>query len=367
VSATVGLSEATAVRPVTSAARDLPNLDFMRALAVMLVVADHILETVGAYVGQAYSPLDWYLGRMGVLMFFVHTSLVLMLSMDRSRAGGLSFFTTFYLRRAFRIYPLSIVCVLLVLAIDAPPNAWTHERQPDFSTVDIVGNLLLIQNLVYADLVLNPLWSLPLELQMYLVLPIFYVLLRTASPVRRAFLFWVLAVVIGLVQPHVPGASRLNVAMYGPCFTAGVLAYTLLPRTAPRWPATGWAALLGGLSAAYVAIALASPVVHPPWLAWLFCLSIGVAIPQFVQFTHAGVCAAAHGIAKYSYGVYLFHMLALWVGLGPNTPWPLGPVGGSLVTLAVLVIAPVATFHLIEQPMIGVGTRLAKRLTTRAA
>jgi peptidoglycan/LPS O-acetylase OafA/YrhL len=370
VSATVGHSEPVAA-PLAPASRevsrDLPNLDFMRALAVLLVVADHVLETTGALVGRSFSPFDWYLGRMGVLMFFVHTSLVLMMSMDRSRARGPAFFTTFYLRRAFRIYPLSIACVLIVLALGAPPIAWTHDPSPVFSAFDVAGNLLLIQNLVDADLVLSPLWSLPLELQMYAVLPILYLLLRTSAPVSRAWLLWALAVAGALLQPHVPGGGRLSVAAFGPCFMAGVLAYTLLPRTAPRWPAAAWAMLLAGVTTAYVAVASASPVVHPPWLGWLYCLVIGLAIPRFVQFTHAGVRGAALAIAKYSYGVYLFHMLALWIGLGPTSPWPLGPVPGSLVALALVVVAPVVSFHLIEQPMIGVGTRLAGRLTPRPA
>ena len=367
MSATVDLPAAATSVPVPEAPRDLPNLDFMRAVAVLLVVADHVLETAGAMVGRSFSPFDFYLGRLGVLMFFVHTSLVLMLSMDRSRARGSSFFTTFYLRRAFRIYPLSILCVLLVLAVGAPPVAWTHDPTPVFSPFEIARNLLLVQNLVRVKLVLSPLWSLPLELQMYLVLPILYVLLRTALPVRRAWLLWGLAVVAGLLQPHIPGASRLNVAAFGPCFMAGVLAYTLLPRTAPRWPAAAWAVLLAGVTAAYITIASFAPEVHPPWLGWLYCLAIGVAIPRFVQFAHAGLRGASHAIAKYSYGVYLFHMLALWIGLGPTSPWPLGPVAGSLATLAVLVLAPVASYHLVEEPMIRVGTGLARRMTPRPA
>jgi len=371
MSATVGPTGAAgdvAVAPAPRPpARDLPNLDFMRALAVLLVVGNHVLETAGVLAGRSFSPFDQYLGRMGVLMFFVHTSLVLMLSMDRSQPRGASFFTTFYLRRAFRIYPLSIVCVLVVLALGAPPVAWTHAPTPVVSTFDIVANLLLIQNLVYAELVLSPLWSLPLELQMYVVLPMLHLLLRTSSPVRRVWLLWALAIVAGLLHPYVPGGSRLNVAVFGPCFMAGVLAYTLLPRTLPRWPAAAWAAVLVGVTAAYVAIASVSPVVHPPWLGWLYCLAIGLAIPRFVQFSHPAIRAASHTIAKYSYGIYLFHMLALWIGLGPTSPWSLGPVAGSLTALALVLVAPIACFHLVEEPMIGVGVRLARRLTPRAA
>ena len=302
MSATVPRSDAAetaAPAEAAGVARDLANLDFMRALAVLLVVADHVLETTGALVGRSFSPIDWYFGRLGVLMFFVHTSLVLMLSMDRSKARGTAFFTSFYLRRAFRIYPLSIVTVLLVLAIGAPAIAWTLDPPPHYSAFDVAGNLLLIQNLVDVQLVLSPLWSLPLELQMYLVLPVLYVLLRSGPPVTRAWLLWGLAIVGGLLQPHVPGGGRLNVAAFGPCFMAGVLAYVLLRRVRPTIPAPAWAALLFGVTGVYVAIAWISPVVHPAWLGWAYCLAIGLAIPRFHQFRAVAVRRASHAIAKY--------------------------------------------------------------------
>jgi peptidoglycan/LPS O-acetylase OafA/YrhL len=341
---------------------ELANLDFMRAMAVLVVVADHVLETAGVQFGLEFHPWDWYLGRIGVLMFFVHTSLVLMLSMARSRETGAGFFVTFYLRRAFRIYPLAIVCIVLVLAAGVPPMAWQTET-PSFSWFDITANLLLIQNLVYSPVVLGPLWSLPLELQMYAVLPPIFLLVCGARPVAAAWRLWALAVVVALAQPLIPGAGRLGVAAFGPCFLAGVLAFVRLGRRAPTLPPVAWAAYLGAVTAVYVGIAQLSTRVHPAWLAWTYCLAIGLAVPHFRHIGPGAVRRWSHWIAKYSYGVYLFHMLALWVGFGPT---PLSGPWAALAGLVVLVAAPVATFHLIEQPGINLGTRLAAAVTRRA-
>jgi peptidoglycan/LPS O-acetylase OafA/YrhL len=56
--------------------RDLPNLDLVRSIAVISVVVEHTLLSLGI---QKIGPFPVaYLGVMGVMVFFVHTTLVLM-------------------------------------------------------------------------------------------------------------------------------------------------------------------------------------------------------------------------------------------------------------------------------------------------
>jgi len=62
-----------------------PNLDFLRASAVLLVYFFHLFITTS-------TRLPDYLGQFGVLLFFVHTSLVLMFSLERIETKGGSFF-----------------------------------------------------------------------------------------------------------------------------------------------------------------------------------------------------------------------------------------------------------------------------------
>src|SRR5688500_16522490 len=108
----------------------LPNLDALRAFAVLLVLADHVLETFAALDGGNFHPFDRSLGRLGVLLFFVHTCFVLMGSLERGGGAGWAFAREFYVRRAFRIYPLAIVCVLAVVAAGVPARPWEAFRFP---------------------------------------------------------------------------------------------------------------------------------------------------------------------------------------------------------------------------------------------
>jgi peptidoglycan/LPS O-acetylase OafA/YrhL len=102
--------------------------------------------------------------RFGVLIFFVHTSLVLLFSLERSAYSQPLTALNFYVRRIFRIYPLSILAVLAMVVLAIP-------RQPDvpyeaLTRMELLANLTLTQNL--GHLVSSPvtLWSLPWEVQM---------------------------------------------------------------------------------------------------------------------------------------------------------------------------------------------------------
>src|SRR5271166_1310398 len=91
--------------------KDSANLDVLRAIAVMCVFFSHLFHFSR---GGGETEFGWHLGQLGVLMFFVHTSLVLMFSLERSSGKDAGVFVPFYVRRAFRIYPLSMVSVLFV-------------------------------------------------------------------------------------------------------------------------------------------------------------------------------------------------------------------------------------------------------------
>ena len=90
------------------------NLDLLRSIAVLLVLAQHLCRRLNVdQVG--WMPTTW--GVFGVLLFFVHTCLVLMYSMQRSELTGWPLVANFATRRIFRIYPLSIIAVLTALAL----------------------------------------------------------------------------------------------------------------------------------------------------------------------------------------------------------------------------------------------------------
>jgi peptidoglycan/LPS O-acetylase OafA/YrhL len=91
------------------------------------------------------------------------------------------------------------------------------------------------------------------------------------------------------------------------------------------------------------------------------CLAVGAAVPVFRQSTSPVLNRVAHLVARYSYGVYLFHVVALWIGyFALSIASPLLQALGSLIALVAL---SVMGYHLIEKPGIRVGVRLSRALT----
>lgn len=347
------------VSPVwRSVASDSSVLDFLRATAVCLVLADHFVEATR-------NSNEWWfaerLGWMGVMLFFVHTSLVLMGSLERSHTGGIPLLKQFYVRRAFRIYPLSIVVVLAVIAFHLPVAAWYF--QPAVASVQTaVANVLLVQNLVYAPSVLGPLWSLPLEVQMYVLLPFLYWLVRKGTRWDVALVLWFVSIVLAVVQPLV--TDRANVLQYAPCFMAGVIAYCLSKRVSAGWPFWMWVLTLAAVLYAFVAVTANQANAHLMLASWGLTVTVGWLIPRFRETSSWLLQRTCSTIARYSYGLYLTHMIALWVAfvvLGRSS-LVIRTVAGSSLT----VLLPAFAYHVIEAPGIRFGSYLARRLVNRA-
>jgi len=321
---------------------DSPNLDLVRATAVLCVFFAHLYEIATDH----RSDLGWHFAQIGVLMFFVHTSMVLMLSLERARTTGAALFRSFYLRRFFRLYPLSMFCVTLAFVLGASPHPGETSRH--WTAVEYLSNMALTINLTFSDEMVGGLWTLPLEVQMYVVLPFLYLASR-AAPIWRLALIWLACLPIGVLLRQMTG--RLYVVAYAPCFIAGVLAWRLSKSVRRAIPGWWWPAVV----AATWTVFLAAPQAAPLYYRWAFCLVLGLAIPWFEEMRFRPLVRATHRIAKYSYGIYLSHvavmLLALHLPLPPPARWTV------LVLLA--IACPLAMYHLIEHPMIQVGQKAA--------
>ena len=175
------------------------NLDILRSAAVLAVFGTHTLQVfAGLAHGQhfAYGVETYSLGQVGVLIFFVHTSLVLMQSLERTgtRLPGWPLVRYFYIRRASRIYPLSTFLILLSIIFSIPPNA-VGAPYRWYGAGWAIENIFLVQNIAHIDRVnvSSPLWSLPYEVQMYLILPVVFLLLRAPGSRARLIPFTLLA------------------------------------------------------------------------------------------------------------------------------------------------------------------------------
>lgn len=310
----------------------MPNLDVLRSYAVLLVLASHLLEERNAeYIGP------WHisrLGELGVWLFFVHTCLVLLQSLERQPSP-----LAFYVRRLFRIYPLSIVAVLVCMMLRL-----TQVGGVPMTGGAVLANLFLVQNLTGSVSLPSVLWTLPLEVQMYVCLPLLFMLIRRLNNPRYVVFGW-LAIV-----PFALQMTKRNPLHYVPYFLPGAIAYLGFRVTAPRYSAA-WLGVL--LAASTVVYALAPISV----VGMLLAFEVGLLMPVFHSVHSPLVVAGARQIARYSYGVYLSHTIVLALVRRTANPSPYWlPLSLGLITL-VSVIA----YHAIEVPMIAWGKRLTSR------
>jgi peptidoglycan/LPS O-acetylase OafA/YrhL len=336
--------------------KDSHNLDLLRSLAVTLVLLDHTMKFLGA-AGNWPFDINW-VGRLGVAFFFVHTSFVLMLSLERTNLPGWRLPVNFYVRRLFRLYPLSGFVVLFTW-LSGIPQATIHPNVIYGVTITpgvLLSNLTLTQNFVPQGVdILGQLWSLPIELDMYLLLPLLFFLARRWP---RAFLWaaWPLAVMLALfaTQAQVPGVWRLNWLSFAPCFVPGVMAYLLHSRVAARFASWWWPIFL--LAVAFLFM------LHPGWgPARFIALCIGLTFPLFKEQTNRFVNFVTYTVAKYSYGIYLGHLFVIWAAFYALRQF--SPYLQGAVFVLLLFAIPWLFYVAIEQPGISIGKHIAQKIT----
>jgi peptidoglycan/LPS O-acetylase OafA/YrhL len=327
-----------------------PNLDLLRTVAVLCVFVSHLLDVFGI---RSFGSL----GRVGVILFFVHTSFVLMGSLERlQRDAGSNWqlVTGFWCRRFFRIYPLSILFVVLIAMFRIPGEAgavyeWIGWRA-------LLSNLALIQNMTYDNNILGVLWTLPLEVQMYVMLPGLYFAVRRRRYVSLGL--WVVSVVLALAIPAI--SERLDVFRYGPCFTSGIVAYDLIRSRRWRWELPAWVWPIGIAAA----ILLFGPHdnVHLGLKierAWGVSLLLGVLYANVREGSYGVLRPVLHWIAEHSYGIYLSHTIVMGFAFYTLSGEPMW------VRIAVLIVGsigvPALLYAAVERPLILVGGRVARR------
>lgn len=334
------------------------NLDFVRAFAVLLVVAAHL----GWFLGDIH--LSFFeislLGRLGVVIFFVHSGIVNLLSIERHirKHGNHRLFSAFMTRRCLRIYPLSILVVVVVFATHIPVahiSSWSA-APPNHPRAELVPSLLLVQNFFQFDQLLEPLWSLPYEIQMYAFFPLIYVALHRLKSTRPLIFTWsILAAVEFIIAPHMakhgtPGHifAVPDMLYFFLWFLTGIYAYKEMQdsrRTLGFWTLP---ALL-----AFLSVVCSLSYDRNKFIVISLCF--GLALPHIQSCTNVSVNGFCAWIAKYSYGIYLLHDPAIWLGFVRFAHLPI--VARIIIFLLTTFGGSVALYHALEYPMILIGNK----------
>ncbi|AQA06193.1 hypothetical protein BVC93_06615 [Mycobacterium sp. MS1601] len=381
--------------------RNIAALDGIRAIAVLLVLAEH-----GGLPGVPG-------GFLGVDVFFVLSGfLITSLLLDELGRTGRVSLRDFWIRRFKRLLPALLVVVAAVLAVRSlfPPDAITGLRDDAVAAFLWAANWAFVaQGTDYFSegsppSPLQHMWSLGVEEQFYLVWPLLIV---------------AVALVLLSVRKTAPGLNVVRWTVFGLALAGAAASATL----AIRWVSeenlnrvyfgtdTRVQALLIGAAAAallvrdWSAVTAGGAVLRNRWVRWAARLMsvVGVAVLALVAHRATGsvddfrsgllIVVAAGALlvvvpvaldqrgplarvlalpplvwlGAISYGVYLWHWPVFLLLNGERTGWTGWPLFGlrCVVTLALAALSwwaieqPVQKWRPSSVPMLRLGTAIA--------
>jgi peptidoglycan/LPS O-acetylase OafA/YrhL len=155
--------------------------------------------------------------------------------------------------------------------------------------------------------------------------------------------------------------GNLIVFKFVPCFAGGLIAYQGLQARPGRLLSSRlWLAALLAVSIFHAA---GWRTHEQDFFGYVSCLMLGILIPRFRELPVSWLTRAGHTVAKYSYGIYLAHIPAIWFAFVKLAPAP-GWLRWSVLVLMMLAL-PVILYHLLEAPLIRVGRTLADGICRR--
>jgi peptidoglycan/LPS O-acetylase OafA/YrhL len=328
----------------------LNNFDLLRILAATQVLLSHGTHHLGIDRPSWWPVIDAF---PGVPVFFALSGFLISASYERSRDLG-----SYARNRFLRIYPGLWCCILLTV-----PVAWAFGAdfvRPETLTW-LFGQLV---GLIYTPGFLRDfgfgsyngsLWTIPIELQFYMVLPALYLVMRRLRhPDAFLVAVWVGLVAVAYVCRLLAAGAPLG---QPEPFLLKLLRYTFLPHVFlfitgvlmqrfAIWRATCVAGKGLYWLAAYLAFHFLAPPSEATSLVGLILLG-GVSIS--LAYTGVGLATRLLRGNDLSYGVYIYHglLLNLFIELGLSGEWR----WFSLLCLLTFVLAGLS-WMLVERPFI---------------
>ena len=336
-----------------------PDIDGLRALAVLAVVGFHVLPNVVPG------------GFAGVDVFFVISGYLITRIIVTSADAGRFSFLTFYAHRARRIFPALVLVLLATMTLSSlmlTPDEVERVGRHVVAGALFSSNIALWREAGYFDAAsstkpLLHLWSLGIEEQFYLLWPAIILLLSKA---RRHRLAIVIAIGVASFAVNVLTIGPdPTAAFYSPASRAWELmigaAIGIASLSAGRWrPTQAWreGASIAGMGLIVAAFALLDGhLAYPGWYA--LAPTVGTALVISAggdTWINRRVLAqrSAVAIGLISYPLYLWHwpLLVLFrrVTDEHGTAGGTSPSGALLVVVLAL-LAAYLTYRFIELPL----------------
>jgi peptidoglycan/LPS O-acetylase OafA/YrhL len=352
----------------TSSGRFIPEMDGLRFVAIAMVVLYHLngylmAKTTFYEHGAATQP-DWLcrtalVGLHGVELFFVISGFILALPFAAHRLAGTPAVNLrkYYLRRLTRLEPPYFVTIFLLLAL----GIWIHPGPTSAVLPHLAASLAYLHNVIYGaqSTVIGVAWSLEIEVQFYLLVPLLTMVFAIRSPLlRRSFLIGLTLATLAaqaLFVPHHPRVA-LSILAYLQFFLVGFLLADIFltkwnrsPQRSLYWDLfalIGWPLLFLGLQSKVM-----THWVFPVLVFALYCAAFrGRWINRF--FCNRWITA----IGGMCYSIYLIHYEVISaVGrftktLGTLLPNPVYLVMQFVLVGSCIVIICGLYFMMLEKP-----------------
>jgi peptidoglycan/LPS O-acetylase OafA/YrhL len=307
-------------------------IDFLRGLAAVGIVLYHV--RVDLWVGwveisthpESFSIFDRAAALLSIPLPFLRSAVMLFFLVSGfcvhypyAASGRLFELKPYSIRRFLRIYPPYLAVVALGILIEWFRSHYFGEQITSASK--ILATVLMIQNYGSepGQMGVNPsLWSLPVELELYLVYPFFYWLLMR-NGIKRSM------VVVGLVSLGALGlflSTNLhtlynnlnyigNFAIYWIIWCAGALLAEWVKRDRlPRWQPWLWIVMALTFSIAMVSyfLKLFIGIQELVWAGFYFLVILwGLTQKDPLKFLSSRMRKLFLSIGLISYSLYLIH------------------------------------------------------------
>ncbi|MDB5333180.1 MAG: lipopolysaccharide modification acyltransferase [Phycisphaerales bacterium] len=353
----------------------LPQLDSLRAVAILLVLGRHLPRMPGPHASPlfAFAANLWHrAGWVGVDLFFVLSGfLVAGLLFGEYRERGTVNILRFLVRRGLKIYPP----FYLMLAVTLTASLALGERVPAKA---LLGEMLFLQS--YLPRLWVSTWSLAVEEHFYILLALvvtgLLVCVRT-RPLRAVPAIFLIVAPLALVARICTSAGSPfsdNAQLYPTHLRIDSLFFGVLLAYFHHFHAAHTAAWVKKFRALLVVagIALIAPALkldvstffmHTTGLTLLY-LGFGMLLLAAVHSRSAGesrTLAAFGRMGAYSYSIYLWHLPFSAYMLRTLTLLPGSPISSittNAIYIAGSIVAGIIMAKLVEIPVLKLRDRL---------
>lgn len=332
-----------------------PDIDGLRAVAVLLVVLDHLRTRVTG-------------GYIGVDVFFVISGYLISAHILSEIDAGRFSIADFYERRVRRILP-ALLAVLLITSVLAwkvlLPAEMVSFAKSVIAALLSVSNFLFWSQAGYFDTpsAVKPLlhtWSLGVEEQFYVFFPLFILFIRRRIPHRLRAAIWTTAVLSFLLACWVVLHSPSTAFFWSPLRAWELLMGTIASQTYPSKLGTSFqrnlAAAVGLLLIVIPALLFSATTPFPGLSALPACLGTTLIIAAGeTGGSIVGSCLSLRPIVfigLISYSLYLWHwpLIVFWNRAHLLDDWAAPDTHAKLIIFFSSLVIATLSWLLVETP-----------------